>query len=124
MKLIDADKVDLVLQEQILLYEGKKKLDTEYCEGRIEAYRWLKLAMKAGKFDPTPPVQPDNPKPGDNVEHKLRPEWGTGKVMAVKDSEKGNALVYFAGREYKYQLTECEFMELEVITDDQPTKEA
>lgn len=59
MKLIDSEKVNLVLQEQILLYEGKKKSDPEYCGGRIEAYRWLKLAMKAGKFDPTPPVQPD-----------------------------------------------------------------
>jgi hypothetical protein len=70
--------------------------------------------IDAGTFDPAPV-----PKPWAKVNHRTNPEWGTGKIMAVKDSEKGNALVYFAGREYKHQLTECEFSELEVITDDQ-----
>lgn len=106
MKLIDADK--------LLKWLGTSERSDLFIDGTLG--EWLGAVIDAGTFDPAPV-----PKPWDKVNHRIKPEWGTGKVMAVKDSEKGNALVYFAGREYKHQLTECEFSELEVITDDPST---
>jgi hypothetical protein len=137
----EGDQVEGVQDLAMLseMYFSKSAADGRYVVKTLEGMMqvspgdWIITGVKGEKYpckpdifeltyepaEPTPPVQPDI-KPGDNVEHKHRPEWGIGTVMAAAD----NALVFFNARNFDDQLTECEFTELEVITDDQPTKEA
>jgi hypothetical protein len=105
MKLIDSEK--------LLEWMEQHELDAIIEYGSV--MRHLKSALESGTFDPTPPVQPDIAKPGNKVRHRLNSDWGIGKVMAADN----NALVFFNARKFDDQLTECEFSELEVITDDQ-----
>jgi hypothetical protein len=116
MKLIDSEKLISYLTDMKNKYPGP-----------VGGALYVVLQqIEYGTFSPTPPVQPDI-KPGDKVRHKDNKHFGIGIVDDIAKSGL-RAFCYFP--DYDRSRSNWEprsyyrLDKLEVITDDQPTKEA
>ncbi|MNC03211.1 hypothetical protein D3C75_506100 [compost metagenome] len=117
-KLIDADKIIAEMEEriQMLLRDPDPTYDVHPVVNALDNYI---DRLKSDRYLPDPtPVQPDTVNIGDKVRHSVHPEYGVG-VVQTKKNTLNEVYVTFAFTKAHFDINR-----LEVITDDQPTKEA
>lgn len=97
-------------------------------EEATKSFDALTDAINSGTFSPTPPVQPDKPKPGDKVRH-MDKQYAPNGIGIVKEISKSGKQAYVEWTNWDkdhfkwggpwpayYRLDK-----LEVITDDPST---
>jgi hypothetical protein len=118
-ELIDANKIKQHVLEN---WEMERNAGTDHAGIRAEVWSELNNALQTDIFDHTPPVHPDI-KPGDRVNVVKSVQWDflqDVRVNSIVDNHFGR----FANLEYEGKEYTIKIERLEVITDDQPTKEA
>lgn len=106
-RLVDADKIIAEMEERVqeLLRDPDKTYDVYPVANALCNYI---DRLKSDRYLPTPPVQPDTPKPGDKVRHIIH---GTGVVDNL-------AIRRYLTVQFPDMYTGCWAEELEVIQPD------